>query len=63
VITSSSSERLNAAGWPSTATAPTPAPAKSRSKRESACVARASIVTVPSIGCVGADVAYRRSTS
>ena len=40
-----------------TNTAPTLAPAKSRSKRESDCVARATSVTVPSIDCVGADVA------
>ena len=32
-------------------------PAKSRLKRESACVARARSVTVPSIGCAGALVA------
>jgi hypothetical protein len=32
-------------------------PEKSRSKRESDCLARAKIVTVPSIGCDGALVA------
>ena len=45
VITSSSPERVKLAPRPSTLTTPTESPAKSRSKRESACVARASIVT------------------
>ena len=63
VMTSSSPLRLNAAGRPSTDTAPTAWPPKSRLKRESDCVAFARIVTVPSIDCDGALVAYRRSRS
>ena len=57
VMTSSSPSRRHVAGRPSTDTPPTLWPAKSRLKRESACVARATIVTVPSIGCAGALVA------
>jgi hypothetical protein len=57
VITSSSPSRRHCALRPSTATLPTESPAKSRSKRDSDCVARARIVTVPSSGCDGARVA------
>ena len=57
VITSSSPSRRQPARAPLTATSPTLWPAKSRSKRDSDCVARARIVTVPSIGCDGALVA------
>jgi len=63
VTTSSSPLRLQSAVRWSTETRLTPPPAKSRSKRDSGCVARATIVTVPSIGCDGALVAYRRSRS
>ncbi len=57
VITSSSPVRVHAARRPSTLTELTPCPAKSRSNLESAWVARAQIVTVPSTGCDGALVA------
>ena len=57
VITSSSPSRRKAAVRPSTDTAPTLWPPQSRLKRESDCVARAMILTVPSIDCDGADVA------
>ena len=56
VITSSSPSRRQVRGRPLTETPPTDWPAKSRSKRESACVARASSVTVPCIGDDGALV-------
>jgi hypothetical protein len=58
VTTSSSPLRLQSAVRWSTETLLTPPPAKSRLKRESGCVARATIVTVPSIACDGALVAY-----
>jgi hypothetical protein len=54
---SSSSSRRERAGAPSTVTSETLWPAKSRLNCESACVARAAIVTVPSIACDGALVA------
>jgi hypothetical protein len=57
VITSSSPSGRNEAERPSTDTEPTLVPPKSRLKRESDCVARARIVTVPSIDCDGALVA------
>ncbi len=57
VITSSSPAHVQGTARPSTVTSPTLSPAKSRLKRDSACVARATIVTRPSIGCVGALVA------
>jgi hypothetical protein len=63
VMTMSSPTRENAAGRPFTTTLPTPAPLKSRSNRDSACVARATIVTVPSMPWDGALVAYRRARS
>jgi hypothetical protein len=57
VITSSSPLRRQAALRPLTDTELIPPPAKSRSKRDNDCVARARIVTVPSIACDGALVA------
>src|SRR3954468_18739600 len=62
-MTRSSPSGTNFAGRPLTVTLPTESPAKSRSKRDSDCVAVARIVTVPSIPCDGADVAYRKSGS
>jgi hypothetical protein len=57
VITSSSPSRRQPARAPSTVTRSRLLPEKSRSKRESDCLARAKIVTVPPIGCDGARVA------
>ena len=48
VITSSSPSRVQFAVRPLTDTEPTLSPPKSRLKRDSDCVARAKIVTVPS---------------
>ena len=48
VITSSPPSRVQLAVRPLTETEPTLSPAKSRLKRDSDCVARAKIVTVPS---------------
>jgi hypothetical protein len=56
VITSSPSSRVQLAVRPLTETAPTLSPAKSRLKRESDCVARAKIVTVPSMLWLGSLV-------
>jgi hypothetical protein len=53
----SSSDHVHRAGRPSTRTESTESPAKSRLKRESACVARACIVTVPLTVCTGVAVA------
>jgi hypothetical protein len=57
VTTSSSPARVQLAARPSTVTPATLSPAKSRLKRERACVARATMVTLPSMGCAGALVA------
>ncbi len=54
VITSSWPARSKSARCPSTRTEPTESPEKSRSKRESDCVARADIVTLPATSCSGA---------
>jgi hypothetical protein len=58
VMTSSSPSRVQFACDPSTRTLSTESPAKSRLKRESDCVARASIVTLPSTVCSGVLVGY-----
>lgn len=60
-MTSSSPSRTKAAGAPSTLTELTESPEKSRSKRESACVARAWIVSTTGMVCTESVVAYARS--
>jgi hypothetical protein len=56
VMTSSSPSRTHVAAQSSTVTEPTLSPAKSRLNRDSAWVARASMVTVPSMAWAGAAV-------
>ena len=57
VMTKSSPLLAKRAARPLTDTPPTPSPLKSRSKRDSDWVARARIVTVPSMPWEGAAVA------